>query len=135
MYIDKQALFSDDQAITVDAESTNFIDLGDDASEIQAIVEKGDIDVLVQVTTALTGGTSLAVRLDTSDSSTFSTSTTLLQTAAIAAASLVEGYQFRLGKLPIGTLRYIRTYYDVVGTFSAGAVTAALVLDRQTNGI
>lgn len=135
MYIDKQALFSDDQAITVDAESTNSIDLGDDESEIQALVEKGDIDVLAQVTTALTGGTSLCVQLQTSDSSTFSTATTLLQTAAIAAASLVAGYQFRLGKLPIGTLRYLRLYYDVVGTFSAGKVTGALVLDRQTNGI
>lgn len=135
MFIDKQALFSEDQAITVSAESTNFIDLGDDASEIQAIVEKGEADVLVQVTKALDSGTSLAVRLDTSDSSTFSSSTTLLETEAIAEASLVAGYQFRLGKLPIGTLRYLRTYYVAVGTFDAGTVTAALVLDRQTNGI
>ena len=47
MIIDKQNLFSDDQAITVTADSTNVIDLGADDSKIQAINEKGGVELWV----------------------------------------------------------------------------------------
>jgi len=135
MILDKQNLLSDDQAVTVTAASENIIDLGNDAAEIQALNEKGKLEVLAQVTEAFTGATNMKVGIQTSDSSTFSSATTLLETAEIAEASLVAGYQFKFGGLPVINEQYLRLYYTVTGTHSAGTIVAGLVLDRQTNAV
>lgn len=135
MFIDYQNLFSDDQAVTVTAASTNIIDLGANESEIQTLFEKGLVKVNAQVTTAFADGTSLQVGLQTDSAENFGTVTTLQSTAAIATASLVQGYKFRLDSLPLGIKRYLRLYYTVVGTMSAGKIHAGLVLDAQSNGV
>lgn len=132
MILDKQNLFSEDQAVTVTANSTNIIDLGNDDSAVQALNEKGELELFVQVTTAFANATSMSVTLTSDDSSTFASETTVLASAAVAEASLVAGYQFKLGKLPRINEQYIRLTYTVVGTHNAGAVTAGLILDRQT---
>lgn len=124
---------SDDQAVTVSAASTNIIDLGNDSAKVQALNSKGDLEILAQVTTDFTGGTSIAVTLQTDDDVAFGSPTTVISSAAIAAASLVAGYQFKLGKLPRINEQYARLYYTVVGTMSAGAITSTLLVDRQTN--
>lgn len=134
MYLDKQNLFSEDQAVTVTAVSTNVIDLGANASEIQALFEKGMVEVLAQVTTAFADGTSLKVTLQTDSDEAFGTVATVYETAAIAVASLVAGYKFRVGSLPVGIKRYLRLNYTVVGTMSAGKILAGLVLNAQSNG-
>jgi hypothetical protein len=134
MIADKENLFSEDQAITVTAGSTNVIDLGADSSRIQALNEKGDVEVLAQITTAMAGGTSLQVTLQSDNDVAFGSATDLLTSAAIATAALVAGYQFKIGKLPRINERYLRLYYTVVGTMSAGKVFAGLILDRQTAG-
>lgn len=134
MILDKQNLFSEDQAVTVTADSTNIIDLGNDDSEVNpALNEKGDLEVFAQVTTAFASGTSLKVSLLSSDSSTFSSSTTVSESAAIATASLVQGYKFKLGQLTEIDEQYLKLVYTVVGTMSAGNILAGLVLDKQTN--
>jgi hypothetical protein len=134
MILDKQNLFSDDQAITATASSTDVIDLGDPS------IGKGDIkevEILVQVTadfdSAADDGT-LVVALRTG--ATASPTTVLVQTAAIAEADLVAGYQFSLATVPVNTLQYIDLNFTVAGSgdFTAGTITAGLVLDRQTNG-
>lgn len=135
MILDKQNLFSEDQAITVTAVSTNVIDLGADNARNQLDNEKGDVEVFVQVTTAFSGGTSLKVTLQADDDEAFGSAVTILDSAAIVTASLVAGYQFKLGKLPrLGSAdkRYLRLNYTVVGTMSAGKVLAGLIRDRQT---
>lgn len=132
MILDKQNLFSEDQAITTTAASSNVIDLGADGADVNSPNFK-DAEVLVQVTTAFAGGTSIVATLQTDDNAAFSSATSLLATAAIATASLVAGYQFAIGKLPkVGLERYIRINYTVVGTMTAGAVMAGLILDNQT---
>jgi hypothetical protein len=127
MYLDKENLFSEDQAITVTAASTDVIDLG--------LTEMGrgeEIEILVQVTTDFADGTSLQVALQTDDNAGFSSAATLFSSAAIATASLVAGYTFAMGKLPDNLVeRYVRLYYTVVGTMSAGKVVAGLIKDRQ----
>lgn len=133
MIADKQNIFSEDQAITVTAASTNVIDLGNDDAAIQALNEKGDAELLVQVTTAFAGGTSLAVKLQSDDDEAFGSATDLIDTGAIVTATLVQGYKFRLA-LPEINEQYLRLYYTVVGTMSAGKIFAGLVLDKQTNG-
>lgn len=135
MFIDKQNLFSEDQAVTVTAVSTNVIDLGANESEIQALFEKGLVKVAAQVTTAFAGGTSMSVALQTDSDEAFGTVETLHTSAAIATATLVQGYQYRIGGLPLGIKRYLRLNYTVVGTMSAGKIHAGLVLDTQSNGL
>ena len=134
MILDTQCMFSDDQAITVTANSTNIIDLGNDGSEVQALNQKGELELVVQVSSAdLASGTSVKASLYSSDSSTMNGEAVVIETAAIAEADLVAGYYFKLGKLPRIDAQYLRLTYTVVGTFDAGAITAGLNLDRQTN--
>jgi len=136
MILDSTLLLSDDQAITVTANSTNIIDLGNDDALVQALNEKGGehLKFFAQVTTAFAGGTSVALKLTTDDSSTFASETTIYESAAVATASLVAGYQFKLPALPPINEQYLRATYTVVGTHTAGNITAGLVMDVQTNG-
>ena len=136
MYLDYENLFCNDQAITsVDGASTNVIDLGDDNALAPVPNEKGDVEILCQVTETFVGGTSLAITLQSDDDEAFGSATTLLTTPAIVTASLVAGYQFTIAvpreKI---TEQYLRLSFDVTGTMSAGKITAGLVLNRQTNG-
>ena len=133
MIIDKQNLFSEDQAITVTADSTNVIDLGNDHANVQALNSKGDLEVFVQCTAQITGGTSVKVGLFSSDTSTFSSETTISESGVILPAVTVAGYQFKMGKLADIDEQYLKLKYTVVGTHSAGTVLAGLILDRQTN--
>lgn len=131
MILDKQNLFSEDQAVTVSAASTNVIDLGTDASETPTPNLK-DAMLFAQVTTAFADGTSMSVALQTDSDEAFGSAETIFTSAAIATSALVAGYQFKLGSLPEGLERYVRLYYTVDGTMTAGEVMAGLVLDKQT---
>jgi len=138
MYLDKENLFSDNQAITATASSTNVIYLGDPSIGLGDIKE---IDVLVQVTedfdSAADDGT-LVVALRTDSDDVIGTGGKILhQTAAIDEADLVAGYQFSFGTVPVNTLQFIDLSFTVAGSgdFTAGKITAGLVLDRQTNGV
>ena len=127
MILDKENLFSEDQAITVTAASTNLIDLG------AAYKGEGEpVNILAQVTTAFAGGTSVACKLQTDDNASFSSATDVLDSGAIATATLAQGYKFKFSVLPNDLERYIRLYFTVVGTMSAGKVFAGLNLDEST---
>ena len=135
MILDYQNLFSNDQALTTTAASTNVIDLGADDAYIQDANEKGDVKLWAQVTTALAGGTSVQAVLQEDDDVAFGTAVTLVQSAAIAAASLVAGYQFPIEMPSRISKRYLRINYVIVGTFTSGAVSAGLVLEKQTANV
>lgn len=134
MILDKQNLFWNDTAITVDAGSV-IIDLGNDGSEVIALNQKGlFIKPFCIVTTAFAGGTSLAIAIQTDDDEAFGSPTTLFTTAAIVTASLVAGYSFKLPLgLPVINEQYIRLYADITTTMTGGALLAGLALDVQTN--
>jgi outer membrane receptor for ferrienterochelin and colicin len=134
MIFDKQAVFSEDQAVTVTAASTNVINLGDDDAAVQALNSKGDLEVFAAVTTAFADGTSLKVGLQSDDDEAFGSPTTVVESAAIGVATLKAGYRFKIPKLPRINEQYVRLYYTVVGTMSAGKIMAGLILDGQTNG-
>ena len=135
MFIDYENLFSNAQAVTVTAASTNVIDLGANHAYIQTLFEKGMVGILAQVHTTFAGGTSVAIQLQTDSDEAFGTVETLYATPAIATATLAAGYRFRLSGLPLGIKRYVRLNYVVVGTHTAGKITAGLVLDLQSNGV
>lgn len=139
MTLDKENLFSEDQAVyganyaNAAVASTNVIDLGNDDAKVQALNEKGG-QLFIQVTDTFAGddGTSVKFTLQSDDDEAFGSATTLVESAAIAKATLVEGYQVKLA-LPEINEQYVRLLYTTVGTFTAGKVMAGIVLDRQTN--
>lgn len=126
MITDKNLRVSTDQALTTTAVSADTIDL----SVARDIGEGKDLYMNFAVTTALTGGTSVKFEVVQSASADLSSPTVIGSTDAVAAASLVAGYNTAVRINPqIGGKgqRYIGARYTIVGTFTAGAVTADIV--------
>lgn len=131
MFIDSQAEFSADQALTATAVSTNVLDAGADLGAGRPI------HILTQVTEdfAAVGAATLTVALQDSDDAAFSAPRTLISGSAVAKASLTAGHRFGLGVLPADHKRYLRLNYTVAtGPFTAGKIEAGLVIDLPTNG-
>lgn len=143
MLLDENTLFSDDQAVTASAASTNYMDLqagstppAAPAALVQKIGGGNDIPLLIQVTEDFATLTSLTVTIQVDDNTSFSSATTVASSHAVPAASLVAGYQFPLVTLP-NTVneRYVRLYYTVGGSnATAGTITASIATGLQTNG-
>lgn len=130
MLFDAQNLFSDAQAITATAASTNVIDTGSTKDDGKG----GNIPLLIQCVAAFNNLTSLTATLQTDNDEAFG-SPTDLYTVVIPLASLVPGYQTPVITLPQGVQQYVRLNYTVTGTApTTGAVTAGLVAGVQTNG-
>lgn len=120
------------QSITTTAVSTNVIDLA--AFRDMGVNDDDAIEVLVLVMTTFTGGTSLQVTFQGSvDNSTF---TDYVSSPVILTAALLAGRELFRIKVPavqngVSLPRYLRLNYTVVGTMTAGAVWAGLIIDRQ----
>lgn len=136
MIFDNQALFSDDQAITGDAVSTNVIDLGAPGRVFGATVDlkrnigKGmKIPLLIQVTQAFNTLTSLTVNVQVSTDEAFTSPITIATTGAIALAALKAGKIFNIDVVPRDAEeRYIRLQYDCTGTDpTLGKIRAGIV--------
>lgn len=136
---DAAGLFSDNQAITATAASTNSVDFGAAGTPVGALgavvgdLGLSEIEILCAVTETFATLTSLAVSVEMDDNSSFSSATTLVSSQAVAAASLVAGYKFRIPcGIPEGaTERYIRLKYTVAGSnATAGKVFAGIVASR-----
>jgi hypothetical protein len=139
MILSAQQLFSDDQAITASADSTNVIDLGvaatpyDAAAALNQDVGKGaKIPLLVQVTADFATLTSLTINLSTGSTTSLGTT---IASQVIAVADLLAGKQFNLDFLPNGiTERYLGIEYVVGGSnATAGNITAGITMGVQTN--
>lgn len=135
MIFDAQALFSDAQAITATAASTNIIDLGAPgtpkhaaAAMTQDIGRGRPVPLRVQVVEAFNNLTSLAIAVQVDDNSAFSSAKTV-QTVTVLLADLVAGKVVLPEYVPRGTdERYMRLYYTVTGTApTTGKITAGLV--------
>lgn len=136
----KQNIFSEDQAITATAISTNVIDTGvrgtpyGAAAAVNGDKGKGNpVPILVQVTEAFNTLTSLTITLETSANADLSSST-VLATEVILLAAAVVGKKMFMHYLPNGvTGRYLGLRYTVGGSNpSTGKIFAALGYD-QTN--
>jgi hypothetical protein len=132
MLLSKDELFSDDQAITATARSTNIIDLG----SLRGLPDGTPVRVLIQVTETFETLTSLKVDICSDADETISGGTpgVLASSAAVAAASLVAGYRYVLEFIPGGTVRYVDLNYTVAGSnATAGKITAGIIAVPQTN--
>ena len=120
--LDRQILFSNEQAITASAASTDVVDLGANRD-----IGAGEpLYVLVQVMQAFDNLTSLTIALQTSATENF-VSPVQLTARTVALASLTAGATFSIGPVPGGTLRYVRLYYTVTGSApTVGKITAGI---------
>jgi hypothetical protein len=127
MLLDAQLLFSDLQALTATANSTNVIDTL--AARDIAAGEDLYVVCVVTTTTVSAGSSTLTITLETDDNVSFSSATTLYTTSAIAKATLVAGYRALSFKLPRYTERYLRLVYTVAtADFTAGKFLAGITL-------
>lgn len=139
MIFSAQQLFSDDQAITANADSTNVIDLGvagtpyGGAAALNDDVGKGaGVPILVQITEAFNNLTSLTVNISTGAATTLGTT---IASETILLADAVVGKQMVIQVLPNEiTERYLGIEYVVTGTApTTGKVTAGITMGNQTN--
>lgn len=111
MYIDAQNLFSDAQAITADAASTNIVDLGSTYDNGPG----GPYVVAINLPEAFNTLTSLTFQLQCDNDVAFGSARTLTQ-LTVALAELTLGAKFSL-PVPLERVeRYVRLNYDVTGT-------------------
>jgi len=139
MILSAQQLFSDDQAVTATAISTNVIDTGvrgtpfGAAAALNGDIGKGNpIPVLVQVTADFNTLTSITVTLETGATTSLGT---VLASEIILLADLVAGKQTHMQVLPKDvTGRYLGVRYTVGGTpATLGNITAGITMGNQTN--
>ncbi|MBQ3640727.1 hypothetical protein II906_02185 [bacterium] len=122
MILDEQGLFSNAQAITATAASTNVLDMGKREVSFGTPVE-----VFIQVNQAFNNLTSLNIKIQTATDAAFTTAVDL-EDVTVLAAKLVKGYVAGIKFLPKGNLGYLRMYYTVTGTApSTGKITAGIV--------
>lgn len=134
MLLDKQLLFSEAQAITATANSTNYVDLG----LVRNIGVGEELFLVFLVTTAFTDSGSdstVTPSLVTDDNTSFSSATTIRTFDVLAALTPINTK--RVYKLePYNDAgrfeRYIQLAYTVAnGNLTTGAITAFITKDAQ----
>lgn len=138
MILSAEQLFSDDQAITATADSTNVIDLGVagtpyDSNQLNQDVGKGNkVPILIQVTEDFNNLTSLTISIAKGATTALGTN---IISKVVNLADLVEGYQFPIEVLPNECdERYLGIEYTVTGTApTTGKITAGISMGNQTN--
>jgi hypothetical protein len=136
MLLDQNLLLDTAHALTATAASTNVVDLVNarDIAVGKAHGATPTLMVLVTTTFSTTNSGTLTVQFQGStDNSTF---TTYAESRAYTAGELVAGNRLFDDDIPrpsggAATPRYLRLNYVVANAFTAGAVTAAIVLGRD----
>jgi hypothetical protein len=129
--MDDKLIFSEDQAITATASSTDIIDTGVgrdfwDTAVRSDFGNTGNIFINIHCTVTFATLTSLTVSLQhcATEGGSY---TALLTYEAVAAASLVAGFKWPRVSLPTKHLRFLKLVYTVTGdNATAGKVTAFL---------
>ena len=143
MIMDLTTLFSNAQAVTATAASTNLIDLGATgtvygaAAALTRDIGRGaKADLALRVVESFNNLTSLTITIETDDNAAFSSPTTVFTSPAYALADLATGARHLLpDSIPVGVNeRYVRLKYTVAGTApTLGKITAGIVWGLQTN--
>ena len=138
MILSAQQLFSDDQALTANADSANVIDLGVPgtpfgaaAALVQDVGKGAKVPILVQVTADFNTLTSLDIKI--SKGATSALGTTIVS-QNILVADLVAGKQISLDVLPNDCdLQFLGIEYVVNGSNpTLGTITAGITMGVQT---
>jgi hypothetical protein len=141
MILDAQNLFSDNQAITTDAISTNVIDLigntavkneGGAYPNVTRDIGVGeDLYLVIQIGTAWAAAGTVTFTLESDSTADLATSATVHWTSGdLAKSVLIAGYRVAAVKLPTGSYeRYLGVRYNVTTSETAGTVDAFLTTD------
>lgn len=126
MYLDQALLFSDAQALTATAVSTNVLDLDHARAGMLGVGEP--LAVVVSVDVAA-GGTSPTMNfsIQTDDNPEFSSPTTRNVSKTYTASEMTAGAIFSLPLDNLGSERYMRLNYTLGGTSPTVTVTSRLV--------
>lgn len=118
MILDADLQFSKEQAVTSSAAST--------ALDLQAPGDAvgQELTIHTLVTTSFAGLTSLQVKLQTSKDNSAWEDVLMTPAITLASGKLKAGSDIFKVRVPGGLDRYVRLYYTVSGTASAGKVTA-----------
>lgn len=126
MIIDKELIFSDDQAITGDAASTVVL------NKVKAGGPYKGLWFFVKITAAFNTLTSLDIKLQTSDDNFSSDTVELISVNKVLADINTANTVVVRVQVPLGVKQYLRAYYDVNGSDpTTGSVFAALVPDVE----
>lgn len=117
MLLDQSAILSDKQVLKTTASSANTLDLAAAGNAVQ-----GALYVVARLDESLKGATKLTVALQTADTADFSNAKELVSVAFGAEHLAAAGELFSV-PFPLGAKRYVRAYYTVAGTPSAGKVS------------
>lgn len=116
MILDANLIFSKEQAVTADADSS-VIDLGQAGDAVGQ-----ELTIRAVVSESFAGLTGLSIVLKTSaDKASWND---VILTPSIPVAKLTMGAEVFCLRVPKGLQRYVKLSYDVTGTGSAGKITA-----------
>lgn len=125
MYIDAQGLFSDAQAVTSTAASTNYVDFGVDGNI--GVGEPMAVVVVVDVALdSADGDETYVISLEADDNSSFSSAATIASKTATRGDAAGTKYVLPLPADTSGE-RYLRVKYTHGGTSPTGTYTAFLI--------
>jgi len=138
MYVDKFAEFSDIQAVTATAISTNVMDLNPAFKLNTNGVDIGtgqDVYLIVQVdvAAAAAGAATVVVTLESSSAAGLTSSNVHLTSKTLALTDMTAGKTLMAVKLPTDTyLRFLGVRYTVAtGPLTGGSFSAFLTTDVQ----
>lgn len=128
MLMDRQLVFSRQQAVTASARSTDV----HDAKDVRDLGAGRELYLLIVVDEDVTaaGAATVTFTLETDDAAAFPSPAVLFTTPAIGKATLVKGYEVAKVALPVGAAyeRFLSVNYTVgTGPLTAGKFTAAIV--------
>ncbi|EJL90268.1 Bbp16 family capsid cement protein [Pantoea sp. GM01] len=134
MILDKLLMFSEAQAVTATAASTDVIDLGPIDGTRRDIGVGYPLELFVNVNTTATAAGAATVNIQLQTSADNSSWTTLTASGDLALSALTAGKRVYSTKVPQGVQRYLRMNYAVgTGPLTAGAFTAGINLDVDNN--
>ena len=121
--------------------STNVIDLAGvgTGNTARDLGQGEELDIVIEVTTTFSGGTSLVAQLVCADDTGISVNVTpIVATPSILTAALVAGNQVVLhvdrASMTQAARRYLALQYVITGTYTAGALIAFIPNEVQDKG-
>lgn len=116
MLLDQHLMMSDAQTLTATAASSEIIDQGGKGDAHNRLI------ALCKVNAAFEGLTKLKVELQSAKTADFANAKSVIS-AEFAAADLTGDACLFKTVLPMGSQRFLRGYYTVTGTATAGSVS------------
>jgi len=121
MLLDQTNIFSDAQALSATGASANTLDLTAAGNAVA-----GGVFVIGHADVAFAGATQIKVAVQTATDSAFTSPIELASFTLNATALANTKTPLFAAMLPLGLKRYLRVYYTVTGTVTAGKISCFL---------